>query len=330
MFFDAHQVVHPDNYDLADHICTIEQLNLGGLTDNGKFRIKASSPRRSISSGISILSGGAGNYAHLLTEVVPRLLALDKAGSCINVPLLVDGWIGRKMVDTLLFFMDRSREVIALDSMEQVRVEELHHVSSPVFAPQDYRANLSPDGVVENPRYLFSTPALSTVRSFAWEKIDRLGVRTPPARRLYVRRKPQFIDGVQYNLREVMNGGEVDLILQKHGFTPIDTTTMYIADQVAAFREAELVVAPLGAALANCIFCKPGTTVIGLAAYYNGADYSYHANLLAAAGVKYVPVLGGQYRSGPKHPMHNSYSICTHSLSSALDDVLSQGYNVSR
>lgn len=48
----------------------------------------------------------------------------------------------------------------------------------------------------------------------------------------------------------------------EYGFVPIDTGTMTFAEQVATVSEAEVVVGPSGAAMANLLFARPGTRAV--------------------------------------------------------------------
>jgi capsular polysaccharide biosynthesis protein len=77
------------------------------------------------------------------------------------------------------------------------------------------------------------------------------------------------------------------------GFTVVAPETLSFAEQARLFAGAEAVVAPHGAALANAVFCRPGTRIVELFApgYVNvcywalanqvGLDYRY----LLARGV---------------------------------------------
>ena len=48
----------------------------------------------------------------------------------------------------------------------------------------------------------------------------------------------------------------------EYGFVPVNTGTMSFAEQVATVSEAEVVVGPSGAAMANLLFARPGTRAI--------------------------------------------------------------------
>lgn len=78
--------------------------------------------------------------------------------------------------------------------------------------------------------------------------------------------------------------------LQKLGFAQIEPEKMSVAEQARAFRSARVIVGAHGAALANLVFCRPGTQVIELfSPLYVNACYR---NLSLAAGLLHGGVIG--------------------------------------
>ncbi len=47
-------------------------------------------------------------------------------------------------------------------------------------------------------------------------------------------------------------------------FACVDPGSMSVAQQIATFAEADVIVAPHGAALANLVFCSPGASLLEL------------------------------------------------------------------
>lgn len=66
--------------------------------------------------------------------------------------------------------------------------------------------------------------------------------------------------------RPLQNQAQVAETLAARGFTIADPATLSLTEQIALFKGAELVVGPLGAALTNIAFCRPGTRVLALTA----------------------------------------------------------------
>ncbi len=74
-----------------------------------------------------------------------------------------------------------------------------------------------------------------------------------PRRRICIRR---------HGLRTVVNAQQVETFLAKHDFTFHSLEDMPPAEQIALFQDAEYIVAPHGAGLANLMFCQAGTKVL--------------------------------------------------------------------
>jgi capsular polysaccharide biosynthesis protein len=72
--------------------------------------------------------------------------------------------------------------------------------------------------------------------------------------RIYVCRKGQK--------RPLLCEDDLAAELRGRGFVTIQPELLPVRDQIAAFASADIIVAPTGAALANCLYCRPGTRVI--------------------------------------------------------------------
>jgi capsular polysaccharide biosynthesis protein len=64
--------------------------------------------------------------------------------------------------------------------------------------------------------------------------------------------------------RTLANETELEAMLTDQGFDVVSLGGLAFEDQVRLFRNAELIVSPHGAGLANVIFCRPGTRLLEL------------------------------------------------------------------
>lgn len=126
-------------------------------------------------------------------------------------------------------------------------------------------------------------------------------------RRLYISRKGQA-------KREFKSEDILVERLKKFGVVAIQPEAMSINDQIRTFREAELIIAPTGAALANCLYCRPGAKLVEIIPRDMTRDPHAHkwvAYLMAMTGGDWrpyfcenseldeqMPMLGGIARSG--------------------------------
>ncbi|WHX98459.1 glycosyltransferase family 61 protein [Neobacillus sp. DY30] len=66
------------------------------------------------------------------------------------------------------------------------------------------------------------------------------------------------------NRRRVRNEKEILQVLNDYGFKIIFPETMSVQKQIEIFQSAKIIVSAHGAALANLVFCEPGTRVVEL------------------------------------------------------------------
>lgn len=113
---------------------------------------------------------------------------------------------------------------------------------------------LAPERVVVGPNQPWFRPSRSDLLRLRSRFLhDRPGPGLGP--RLYVQRGGR---------RRVANEDELLPVLAKHGVTLVEDGRHDVGEQIALFRDAELVVAPHGAALTNLVWSSPGTRVLEL------------------------------------------------------------------
>jgi hypothetical protein len=106
-----------------------------------------------------------------------------------------------------------------------------------------------------------------------------------PGRSIYVTR------GSAANNRRITNEPELVDMLSARDFTAIDPGQMSVTDQIRAFAEASIIVAPHGAALANLVFASPGSCVIELFPA-GGVNTCYWKLASGVPGLEYRYVCG--------------------------------------
>lgn len=108
-----------------------------------------------------------------------------------------------------------------------------------------------------------------------------------------------FTSRADASWRRIVNEDEVMSLLAEHGFERIECARLTIAEQVAAFGEASVVVGPHGAALTNLLFTPPGATVVELFAAPAAIETSNYRVLCARLDHRYARLLGAPV-AGPR------------------------------
>jgi len=88
--------------------------------------------------------------------------------------------------------------------------------------------------------------------------------------------------------RSVSNEDEVISLLSEYGFRHLEMENYSVREQAELFNQAKSIVTPHGGALANLVFCEPGTQVIELFANH---VFSYFYGLANLCDLKYAAVL---------------------------------------
>lgn len=254
---------------------------------------------RTLPRAINLLGQSAANYAHWMTEIVPKLAILDASPDYDDWPILVDGWIHRNMHDSVALLSQKPRQIILVDRWQPIAVKILAEVSATGYEPY-IPHKLSNK---QHPKYknCFSRYALDAVRAVAHNATLPSADAAPE--KIYLRRGTGST-----NVRGLSNGAEVEQIMVDNGFVPVDSGRLSFADQVRLCRNARVIAAPVGASLANMIFAPAGATVIALAPFYENGNYYYYAVLSGVLGHKLLYVLGTP-SNRRAHPLHNDYHI---------------------
>lgn len=187
-----------------------------------------------VSGSVGVLTTrGSENYYHFLTDVLPRLELLRRAGAAPE-SFLVNRQtrFQRDLLDHLGLTADRC---LGSDTYPHLQADELVVPSLP-------------DDNLRTPRWIVP-----------WLRAQFLPASVAaPHRRLYVGR------GATKHTRRVDNEPELLAALEPLGFEAIDPGALPPTDQVRAFAEAECVVGPHGAGLTNLAFAPPGAAVVEL------------------------------------------------------------------
>jgi capsular polysaccharide biosynthesis protein len=198
------------------------------------------------------------NYCHWLLEELPRLLMLsDWATASViahrNATFILEAFA----------FGGFSGRVIEAKRYSHFQCDELI-VPSLVGRPEG------------------TTPrAVGLLTEFTAPLLERVGGQ---GERLYITRE-------KAGRRRVSNEAELCRLLEARGFRKVHAEELSWREQINAFAQAKVIVAPHGAGLANLVFCQPGARVVELfnRAYVNPC----FGRLAALKALDYRPLIWG-------------------------------------
>lgn len=310
--FHNQMAIHHDLFNPSQHNCPAENLGVVSLSPvTNELELCLTKKAKRISAAATLIGQCSGNYAHWLTETLPKLPLLDSCGQFSDLPLLVDDGLHPNIYESIHLLNRNHRGIIKVKRWEPLLLDRLVTVSQPGYEryiPHDISSKAQPAYV-----NIFSRTALRLLRDTARLPIGGFSQQHP--RRIYLSRNEK-----SGNLRQIENSSEIESTMGTYGVEVIRPDTMTFLGQVAACINAETLVGPIGASMANMIFAPPGCKVIVLAPYYDEASYFYYSNLAGVLGHKLRYVLGPQLNRSA-HPIHRNYYIKVDMLTAVLEQI---------
>lgn len=189
--------------------------------------------------------GAAFNYGHFLLDALSSLLALDELGLLASHPPLAP----------------------PLAAWQR----DLLHVGFPGVVPTQTAAPMLRLG-----QAAFATSMdhfLNAPNGLLLRLRERLLSGGPPAEgrgaRLYLSRRG-------HPMRVMVNEAELETALRARGFTVLQPERLSVAEQLAAFRGASVIVGPTGAAFASALVAPEGAAVIDIQPENFQSDWIAH------------------------------------------------------
>jgi len=222
----------------------------------------------------------ASNYAHWMTEVLPRIALFCAEERFRGVPIVVDDGLHENMMESLMLVTGADREIITLPADKALAVNELYVTSAAGYVPFSRRTSR----LSGHSHGVFSPGAFERLRN----RLNVLGQETKKEawpQKIYLRRGGT-------GMRDIINAVELEKLLVAHGYVIVEPEKLTFLQQIQLFRNASVIVAPTGAGLSNAICCKRGTHVVVLMAKHKNMIYKYWCNLLTPIQIQVSYVLG--------------------------------------
>lgn len=296
-------VICHDLYDFARDF-TSEELHGRTLIDPKRQRIRwllHDKEPENIAIGATFVDACAANYAHWLTEVLPRVAAFCNDSTFAGIPLIINEGLHKNIMESLALVVEPDREIIALATGRALIAETLVITSVTGYVPFERRNSK----FSEYNHGLFSPGAFTQVR----EKINNAiaGISTAGfPKRIYLRRNSGG--------RKVINGAEIERYLHSIGFAIVEPEILNFSQQAALFKNAQIIIGASGAALANLIFAPNDARIIILIPQFKDTNYWYWQNIACATGKKITYVLSHSLENG----IHSDFSVELKDLSMAI------------
>ena len=296
LVFTPDEVICHDEYNFeADY--TSEELWGRHMIDTKRMRLRLIqhdlTPDR-VAVAASFVDAVAPNYAHWLTEVLPRIVTFCQLEQFRNVPIFVNDGLHRNILESLALIVGPEREVIALPVGRAIQVERLLVTSATGYVPFERRNK----GFIDHSHGKFSPTSLKLVNETLDKLIDFPEVENWPEK-IFIRRNS--------DTRKLINGEKIEFEFARLGFAIIEPENLTFIQQFILFRKAKIIVGSSGAALANLCFSNSKAKIVIFIGRFEHTSYWYWQNMACSVGNRVNYVLG-KLKSG-EAGIHSSYSI---------------------
>jgi hypothetical protein len=224
---------------------------------------------------IGVTPEASGNYYHWLLDLVPRVLLLKHAAQNFSNydALLLNGSRANYEREILAALGVPPEKVRYVDSRERFQIASavIPSMAINVIAP-------------------WKVHGLRDLPFFGKQNQHR---------RLYLSRARAAV-------RRIANENEISEVLRHRNFEIVEAENLSWREQANLFAGASVIVAPHGAALANIVFCTPGTRVVEISTRAGYRDWYWQ--LAAVAGLSYK-VLEAQRLGSFSGPYENADMI---------------------
>lgn len=300
-------VVCHDLYDV-ERDTTSEELHL---------RVRISSKKRSIRwllndnapveipVAATFSDACASNYAHWMTEVLPRIALFCAEPRFSHVPFVVNDGLHRNIMQSLFLIAGPDREIVTLPTGKALLVGELYVTSVAGYIPFGRRKGK----LSGHSHGAFSLAALNVLRNAIDKKMHGFVGQVWPEK-IFIRRNT--------GVRVVSNADEIERLLVSRGYVLVEPERLEFMHQIQLFRNAKQIISPTGAALSNAIFCAPDTRVSVLMGKHNNMIYRYWFNMLAPLQIKVFYVLG-RIVKGYGQGIHGDFLVKKYDVIDLLD-----------
>lgn len=295
-------VICHDLYDF-DRDYTSEELHGRHLIDVKRKRIRLltndEAPEH-ISLAAAFVDACAPNYAHWLTEVLPRIVSFCVREEFKQVPIVINDGLHKNIMESLVLAVGHERDIFLLPIGRSLLVDSLFMTSATGYVPFGRRSNK----LLGHSHGRFSPPAFSLVRKLVRVCSENSANLNLPEK-IYLRRNS--------GSRKVINSTALETFLLSRGYVVIEPEQLTFSQQVVLFSSAKYIVASSGAAVSNMIFAPKAAFILILIGKYSDTSYYYWQNMICAVQNQINYVLGDILETS--NGIHSDFSVSIDTLS---------------
>jgi capsular polysaccharide biosynthesis protein len=295
VFADGAVICH-DLYDFARDF-TSEEMHGRHLIEPAaqRMRLLHQDPTPGeIDCAASFVDACAANYAHWMTEVLPRVAVFCDVPAYAEVPIIVNAGLHPNIMQSLALVVGDQRKVMVLPVGRSIKVKNLVQTSVTGYVPFERRN----DKLQGHSHGMFSSLAFASVLA----KVKPHMIQTKHDKwpnKIYLRRNS--------GIRKVLNIDEVENVLFFNGYVAVEPEKLDFIQQASMFHDAQYIIGSSGAALSNLIFCSSKTRIDIMIGRLEGTSYWYWQNMAVSNGSTVNYLFGSL--DGKSNDIHSDFSV---------------------
>ncbi|SFO34717.1 Protein of unknown function [Pseudobutyrivibrio sp. JW11] len=224
---------------------------------------------------ISLIKAGNNNYYHFMIESLSKLVLADEVEEYRHLPILVDKVV--KNNSNLKMILDKcniyNHPIIWLEKNTHYRVASMIYASDTTFMP----GNLKSRDYFDIEDYIVSKWLLIKLR-------DRLRFQDETVSSY----KKIIISRRDTSNSRLINEKEVVDYFINNKYEVVYPEKLTVEEQSVLFASSKLIVASTGAAMANMIFCQPGTKIFCIMP--DDFKFYLYSSMAYLLGLEYVAI----------------------------------------
>ena len=248
-----------------------------------------------LSIAATFVDACAPNYAHWMTEVLPRIALFCADERHKKIPIVINDDLHENILHSLLDVAGFERKIFALPVGKAIAVNELYITSVAGYVPFERRKKKG----IGHSHGKFNPHAFDVLASCLSYLDNKIEEENWPEK-IFIRRNS--------GTRIVINSREIEELLVTQGYEIVEPEKLTFSQQVQLFRNAKTVVASSGAALANIIFLSRDAQVFILIGKYPDTCYWYWQNIACASG-RVINYIFGALQRNYNRGIHSDFVV---------------------
>ena len=262
-------ILHHDLFDQNQNYSLEEKQGRCLFFSFKKILWNSGNTTRKLNEAISLLDSTSFNYAHWITEILPKIYLLKKYFKNKKFVLLIDKNLHKNLYDSINILLKNTKfKLLYVQKDESIYIKKLH-----IISPVGY-SNHSPKNTKKNHSHgIFHQKIIKEMTTYL-SKNEKLN-KNKNYKKIYLSREG--------NNRNIIEDQKLNKFLKNLGYKKLVCENYKILTQIQFFKNARIVVASGGAALANLIFSQNKIKVIVITSFKKYGE-----------GLYYLPALLGR------------------------------------